>query len=478
MKLPTLLGGDAGEAKADEPLDLDDLVAKLNAAETKIRGLVSGVVPKVNLALPRISASSLEPEVVVGSPAGAAFTALPQTAQVQDLPDVEVGGAGIARLAGGERLLEAEAQGGIEQMQGNVAALTFRAQGGLKQAQKHLSNLVCQLKAPLLAAISSLALVVAAALAGLGPAVAAVATAVASSVGFAFTLNARATSVRSKLLEQFDMAMEQVLQALAGAKDLLLGLSKNVLDAIDEMSEQQRPALEKVAELEKTLKIDVPDPGDLKKPLDSCEAKVAEFAREAEEQIPKKVNDLLRTMFIGKVVMDRQYFNGLVVVLPSVVVLAMNLSFAFAQLSFHFSRHRGAEEHEFGSPKGDALTDRRLGTSMSDLLPNQDIDWSDYVHPWLFQMALMALQVAGAMVITRASMLLSSANGALGKLEENANAGINERISAAVDQVLGAAFQQVTQQCDEFFPKFKEVLGKLQSALELAGKANRLRALF
>ena len=51
-------------------------------------------------------------------------------------------------------------------------------------------------------------------------------------------------------------------------------------------------------------------------------------------------------------------------------------------------------------------------------------------------------------------------------------------------QICGQAFQEVTHQCDLFFPKFKEVLRKLEQAMALAervgalaGNANKLKSM-
>merc|ERR1719188_2275798 len=126
--------------------------------------------------------------------------------------------------------------------------------------------------------------------------------------------------------------MQQVTEAISRAKELLFGLSQGVADAINGMAEEQKPALQKVAELENTLQVDIPDPEDLKKPLAACQERISEVATEAEEQIPRTMNSALSKMLIGKVVMDEQLFNAVIVVVPSLAVLAFNLFNAYAML--------------------------------------------------------------------------------------------------------------------------------------------------
>merc|ERR1719277_815429 len=101
---------------------------------------------------------------------------------------------------------------------------------------------------------------------GIGPTIAAFVTAIASSTGSLFVWYRRAARIRTMAIDHLETSIVEVIEVLRWAKDLVLGVPKRVVDATDEMVEEQRPALDKVRELESTLDVDVPDPSDLKKP--------------------------------------------------------------------------------------------------------------------------------------------------------------------------------------------------------------------
>jgi len=90
------------------------------------------------------------------------------------------------------------------------------------------------------------------------------------------------------------------------------------------------------------------------------------------------------------------------------------------------------------------------------------------------QTCFMAMQVALALLLSRGSAVCDKVNALIAVVEEKLGACINERIASAVGQICGQAFEEVTRQCDMFFPKFKEVLCKLEQAMELMGKAEAL----
>lgn len=459
MQFPTLLGGaSAAKRKAEEApaaIDFGELLTKVEAAETKVRSLIGAAVPEVKLQLPRLETKSFESAASRrAADHGAAFAAVPSP---PDATDVELGSAaeGLLQTSGASR--------------GNKTAET-------------IAGLARQLRAPLLAAASSLTLVVAAALAGVGAIPAAVVVVVASTTGSICVWHARVANARTLVLEKLEASVASVLDVVRDVKESLLGLSDNVVAAIDKMAEEQQPALQKIRELESTLDVDVPDPNDLKRPLEGCRSKALSWVAQVEETIPSMINELASASFIGKLAMDPQLFIRVVVGLPALAILALNLSLAFAQLAFgvaqHAAQHDGAQHgaHDVRAATKAFEVQRSNATLDAVLHPEQGLDWSAYLNPWMSQMGLMFVQVAVAMLLSEASWLCTFANGMLTRVEEKANISLNDQVSTVVGQVCGQSFSEVAAQCDMFFPRFKDTLSKLEQAMELARKAEALAA--
>lgn len=498
--------GDEG----DLPIDIDDLTAKLEAAEGRIRGLISGAVPKVEVSLPRIPASAFD-GLGGAAPAPRGFAAVPQDLEM--VPGSSAGGTGSASqvLLGNVAPATKEAgqatakttEGAAEAAEAGAADLEallgdeharLQAAAASEAAtiserieatrrwvrttfdqQKHTARAkVEELRAPITSALSSLVFTLVVAIAGFGPAIAIFASVVATTAGFAASLHTRAHGIRTILLAQLDNAVQKVLECVGKAKTVLLGLSSDVVDAIDGMCEEQKPALDKAKQLEDTLKVDIPDPSDMKKPLDACKDRLLDVAKQAEDQVPQGVRDLLNTLTIGKVINDEKQFNFLVVMLPTAGVFLLNATFGAVQFALHC-------QHALAQAQGMTAEGAVSGRHLRGADPLQGLDrqvagmaWSNYLSPWFGQVALMFLQVALAMAISSAPRLLPYANDAIEKVEASASDKINSRIQGAVDAVMKNVFDEVKEKCDDFFPKFKNVLGKIKDAQELAEKAGAL----
>lgn len=457
------------------PFNVDDFIAKLSTAETTIRGQVSGAVPKVRIDLPRISISE-QGKITLSSIGGFSVSVNGVSVGSPPLPpapptpgsDVEEGRVPLLSVSEtGDTIRDAAAS---------------KVGGAIEQAE---DQFVTQLRPLMITALASLAVVVGAAFAGLGPIVGAMAAAVASSSAFAVTMRTRATSMRSKLLEQIDVVMAKVVGALKQATELILSLTKRVTEAIDDMAEQQKPAFEKVEKLQtmksmvKGINIpDVPDLDTLKKPIQAVEDKIKQFVQKIEVEVPQKINELLRTSSVGKVAYNDTLFNGVFVILPSLVVLVANVGLAFVQIS----KLAVVTAGDVAGKAGDVATSNAhiaqgefsAANSTAHIVASasgQSVDWMTHLQPWVCQMVAMVLQVAIAVVVTRISLLVPVVNGAAETLELDANTKINAKITEVVDQFLGAAFKLVTTLCDGIFPKLNEVLAKLKEAIDMVKKA-------
>merc|ERR1711959_317441 len=108
-----------------------------------------------------------------------------------------------------------------------------------------------------------------------------------------------------------------------------MGPLKQLEGAIDNMVEEQKPAIEQMQQLESTLKevdpsFDIPDPEDLKKPLDGCEALIDDFVEKAKREVPEKLDELANATFVGRIATDKALFHRIAVLLPVACLFMVN----------------------------------------------------------------------------------------------------------------------------------------------------------
>merc|ERR1712066_507332 len=118
---------------------------------------------------------------------------------------------------------------------------------------------------------------------------------------------------------------------------MIAGPLQKLEGAIDNMTEEQRPAIEQMQQLEQTLQMvdpdfNIPDPEDLKKPLDGCEAMIDEFVEKAKREVPEKLDELADATLVGRLATDETLFNRYAVFLPMVVLFAVNALVALLQV--------------------------------------------------------------------------------------------------------------------------------------------------
>merc|ERR1712100_1016683 len=111
----------------------------------------------------------------------------------------------------------------------------------------------------------------------------------------------------------------------------------NLETAIDDLIEEQAPVLDNMKKFETGLRtidpdFDLPDPEDLKKPLDGCETMIDNFVGRAKKEVPEKLEETVQSTLAGRIATYGPTFNRFVVLLPLSVVLAVNVSLAVLQV--------------------------------------------------------------------------------------------------------------------------------------------------
>merc|ERR1719469_75035 len=130
------------------------------------------------------------------------------------------------------------------------------------------------------------------------------------------------------------------------------------------------------------------------------------------------IHEFASAAWVGKVILDGHLFARAVTGLPSLVVLALNMGLAFLQVSVDSAGHSA----KHGATATVALTEQASSVTLGAVLPRQEIDWAQYLRPWLAQMSLMALQVSIALLLSHGSRVCAQVNAVVAAVEGKANA--------------------------------------------------------
>jgi hypothetical protein len=508
-------GGNSSGAAAgslDEKLaQVDELTTKLEAAEEKITQMVSAAMPKVQIRLPRLSPGAFGGTTARQDPSDASGYVFSRLSLLNCesvhamLPNLLPRGeppasvAAAAMAASKAPAVQSAAEGKAAQVAAKAAAAERAAQEAAGEMQEQTAKLAAEAQerakkrflAPALAAITSLAVPLALASTGIDPfqgaVIAGQAAAALNLVGLAVVWKGRAEMIFGVLSSVFGKVKTKVVDVLDTVDDMILGPLQRLEGAIDNMKEEQQPAIEQMQQLESTLKnvdpdFDIPDPDDLKKPLGGCEEMIDDFVEKAKQEVPEKLDELADATFVGKIATDEVLFNRIAVLLPLAGLFLLNGSVALLQVILTAQRAASDLEgdssfHEAATLPGTAaaahsLSARRLRGSASGAasLPGE-VDLWPFLQPAVTQIALNLLQQLTLLSLSQGPRVCNAVNGAISSLEGQVNKRVNMRIQGAVDQVFGAAFGEVKGQTAIFFPKFKSALGQLKEALKLAGQA-------
>uniref|UniRef100_A0A7S4W5Y7 Uncharacterized protein n=1 Tax=Alexandrium monilatum TaxID=311494 RepID=A0A7S4W5Y7_9DINO len=495
-------GGDGAADDIDAGLrQVDELAGKLAAAETRIMGMLSASLPRVDVQLPKLSPTAFGPSKPGPGPSNAAagyFQRLPAQDALPTLLDERQGGVlddtskavRAAQSGASQRAADAASRAAAAERQADLAADEMREQASRLAAEAQV-RARRRFVVPVLAAVASVTLSVGLAFADLGPllgpAAAAVTAAVINSCGLAFAWRGRAEMVFGIVSSVFGGVTGRVVQVLDTVDDMVSAPLQRLLGAIDDMADEQKPAFELVQKFESALKaldpeFDIPDPQDLKQSLDGCEDMIEELVAKAKREVPEQLHELAGATAVGRVATDATLFNRVAVLLPVALVFLVNIALALLQVFLTAQLSSGPTASQTDRSDGPGASEavaRKLrgardpaavgAAGLQGLSPQAEL--RPYVEPALAQVALALLQQMVAIALSQGPRICGAVNGAISALEKQVNAKVNARVEGAVDRVFGRAFGEVKALSERFFPKFKDCLGKLKEALETAQKA-------
>lgn len=469
-------GGDDFDAMLKE---VDELSAKLDESEKKLKGMLAAAAPKVDIKLPKLSRS-----LFGGSPE-------PDGEQVPLLSEQsdQASRAGAQAKAGAKKkLAEAQAKAAAAQKEAEAAKAEMEAKA--KEAIAGQASAVKQYGAQGMAAVTSL--LVAGGVgymklgATIGPMIAAASAVILNFLGLAMAWNSKAMGIFKIVNGVFDKMKGKVLKVLDTVDDMIGAPLNKLEEGIDDMCEEQKPTLGMMKKMETGIKqvdkdFDLPEPADMKKPLDGCDTMIDKFVDDAKKTISDKIDEMVQSNIASRVATDESSFKTYIVVIPLAIVLIVNL--AVAALQVMATAPPASTSTTTASPQSDSrllrgsnATHKEHGhaSAKDDASPLNEFLQSDdlmvYLKPVLVQIGLALLQLVLASIASQGPRICDAVNGAIENFQKKINERINDRIKEAVDKVFTVAFGQVKEKADEFFPKFKDSMGKLKKALDAAKK--------
>jgi len=272
---------------------------------------------------------------------------------------------------------------------------------------------------------------------------------------------------------------------LSTVEGVLRGPLDQLNSLITGLVEEQEPTLRKAEQYEDTLKManpdfEVPDPATIREPLESCEKAIGDAVRKAKTKAPERLQEAIKSRRIGRLALDRAYFNRWIVYLPLLSVLLVNLSLGFLQVlalapaDEHVDSdgevvtperrlrgsaslvHTGADKSEARSSEATAaLAQELLLTSIMAAL-----------MPAVMQIVLSFMQTLAARALSDRHGICEMANVQILQLQDEVGIELNSQVEAALNRALKAPFNEVQGKADELFPKFKQLLEQLVDALK------------
>jgi flagellar biosynthesis/type III secretory pathway protein FliH len=461
--------GSSGKDLDSAMKEVDELSGKLDEAKSQIYALLTAAIPKVDIKLPQLSPS------LFSTTCSENDDRMMERAPLLG-PDSEILKQAVSTKSAAKKKI-AEVQAKADAAQQEIEKARLEMEENTKKVFAEQAITLKRVVPQTLAAGSSLLIAAAIAYfqlgAVFGPFAASISSVIINFVGFAHTWEGRADSVFAILNGVFDRMMNKVLQVLDTVDDMIAAPLQKLESAIDDLCEDQAPTLGKMKKFETALKtvdpdFDLPEPADLKIPLDGCDAMIDDFVDKAKKEIPEKLEEMVCSSFASRIATDRNVFNRFVVVAPLVVIFILDLAIAGLQLMFLIGNLSQSEEVATQTQPRSLRGTSSIGSDTKVF--HSQVDYSSCMQPALMQVALSTIQLCVAMIVSRGPRICKAVNSTIVKLQARLNERLNDRIKEAVDRVFAQAFSEVKSKADEFFPKFKNCMQKLKQAIQTTAK--------
>merc|ERR1712032_538632 len=199
------------------------------------------------------------------------------------------------------------------------------------------------------------------------------------------------------------------------------------------------------------------------------------MGRPLEEECRNRIDQLYSSMLFTRLIMDPRLFFLLAVALPTLLPLFSNVSLAVLQASSTLPAEPPAVSAAPGENQASgSFVPSPFGHPLYNGPTHESIAWGSYLQPWICQMAIMALQVLIGILLTKEARAYACVNSVIANIEHDLNKSINAKIAAAAGACLEGALSEVTKRCDDFFPKFKSILGRVEQIEEAARRTKQL----
>lgn len=423
-------------------MDLDDLETKLNESEKKLMPQLNAKLPEVSVTLPRMDPASF------GAQSGG----------------YEPVGSGSVRETG--------------VAEGEAPAAASKAAAAMAEGKADLAK---QFIVPLTTQAATLGIAGAAATAGVSGVAMGVLSAITNHAGTSLYWKNRADKIFDVMSDTITKIKDKVGDSLEVVEEKAAVPLRKVVAEIETIIKEQKPAVDKAHMLEKTLGMDVPDPGDLKKPLDGLDKVLDEKVGNVQKGIPAQIDTIVQASTAGRIAMNKSSFALYVIAIPLGIMLLVNIGIAVAQgVLMAPSAPAAAETSRLLGDGSD--TSKSLRGSLdpsdaaSDVAGAAQKDIVAAMQPAFVQCALALLQVVLSFLASQKKMVCGFVNAAIGKFQNSINNKINDEIKEVLSKVFESGFGEVKEAANDFFPKFKELFAALKKADQAGAAMDALKS--
>jgi hypothetical protein len=329
---------------------VDELSEKLDEAQVQIFAMLTAAIPKVDIKLPQLSPSLFCTTACEND--DNSLERAPLLVAESDLHDK----ARLAKSASTKKIADVQAKAIVAQHQLEQARIEME-----NNAKKTFVGQACtckRLATQGMVAVGSLVMSVALAYlhlgALLGPLLAGIASAILNFLGLAHAWKQQADGIFAVTNGVFDRLKDKVLQVLDAVDDMIATPLHKLESAIDHLCEEQAPTLGNMKKFETALRtidpdFDLPEPADLKVPLDGCDAMIDEFVDKAKREIPDKLEEMVQQHLPSRIATDSKTFSRYIVVAPLSIVFSLNLSLAVLQVFVSVANKSASSPKELSS---------------------------------------------------------------------------------------------------------------------------------
>jgi len=321
-----------------------------------------------------------------------------------------------------------------------------------------------------------------------------VVTVLLNTAGIYFFWNTAAMNVHGMGEGAIQKAKDKIGDVMGQLDDKLALPVKKIEAQIDEVGKdpQNKKVFSAGKKFESATGTDVPDPEDLKKPLNGIPKMLEDKCEEVKKLIYERIGDMIPDVIEKKGTFWLCFIliPVAVYILAQVVMSVMNmppddtaeaepaatrLLSSVGSDAFMFARSlaetaSGQSKVDNNSTKSDSSADSDLSAAKSAMdAANQGmfspemmaLMWP-YMKPVVMSCGMTILFAFIGWLFTQRPVIMKALNYFIGMMEGKVNGRINSEMSEMLEKIFGGTFDELNDKVDDFFPRVIDLIGKLQ----------------